>query len=385
MTAKKDYYDVLGLKKNVSQDEIKDAYKELAKKFHPDVSKESNAEEKFKEVLEAYSVLSDPEKRANYDQFGHAAEGFTGFRGFGDFSSRGFDFGDFESVGFDFDDLFKSFGFGDIFGREFRGKTKRRPRKGLDLRYDLSISFEEAAFGTKKEIEVERIEECDECSGRGSIGTDGMANCPQCNGRGVIDRTQRTPFGVFSTRTTCNKCRGEGKINKNPCNKCKGLGKIKRKRKISVKIPEGIQNGAFLRMEGEGNAGDIGAGNGDLYVVTFIEPHEFFKRDEADIYAEIPISFAAAALGSEISVPTLKEKVKLKIPAGTQTGTIFKLKGKGIKNREKEGYGDEYIKVIIRTPKNLNRKEKELFEELKKEEKEEYKDNGFFKKFWKNG
>jgi len=381
LPTKKDYYDILGLKKSATQDEIKDAYKELAKKYHPDVSKEPNAEEKFKEVLEAYSVLSDPEKRTNYDQFGHAAEGFTGFRGYGDFS-RGPEFGDFGNIEFDFDDLFKSFGFGDIFGREFRETRKRRPRRGLDLRYDLNISFEEAAFSTKKEIELERIEECEECGGKGSLGSDGMAQCPQCSGKGFIDRSQRTPFGIFTTRTTCSKCKGEGKINRNPCSKCKGLGKIKRRRKITVKIPEGIENGAFLRMQGEGNAGDKGAGNGDLYFVIFIEPNEFFKRDKADLYAEIPITFSMAALGGEIEIPTLKEKVKLKVPAGTQTGTIFKLKGKGIKDISKGGHGDEYIKVIIRTPKHLNKKEKDLFEELQKEEKEEYKDNGFFKKFW---
>jgi molecular chaperone DnaJ len=369
MTTKKDYYEILGVNRNASQEEIKAAYKKLAKKYHPDISKDKNTEEKFKEVLEAYSVLSDPQKRANYDQFGHAAEGFQGFKGFGDFT--GFDF---SGMHFDFDDLFSSFGFGDIFG-----SRKKKPRKGIDLRFDLNISFEEAAFGTKKEIEIERIEECDKCNGIGSEERDGLIACPQCNGTGFQTHSQRTPFGTFTTRTTCRKCRGEGKTIKNPCSKCHGTGRIKKKRKIWVKIPEGIQNGAYLRLKGEGNAGERGARNGDLYVVIFIEPHEFFKRDEADIYGEVPITISTAVLGGEIEVPTLTGKAKLKIPAGTQTGTIFRLKGKGIKDIENGSYGDEYIKVNVRIPKKISRKQRKLFEELREEEKES--ENNFFKKF----
>ncbi len=370
-TEKRDYYDVLGLNKGASADEIKSAYKKLAKKFHPDISKEENAEEKFKEILEAYSVLSDPQKKENYDKFGHAAEGFQGFGG------QGFSGFDFSNMEFDFDDLFSNFGFGDIFGR---GRKPRGPRKGVDLRVDLSISFEEAAFGTQKDISVERTEACDKCNGTGSEGKDGLISCPDCNGTGTQTHSQRTPFGTFSTRTACRKCRGEGKIVKNPCTKCNGTGRINKTRKISVSIPEGIQNGAYLRLHNEGNAGERGAGNGDLYVIIFIEPHEFFKRDETDIYGEVPITFSDAALGKEIEVPALKGKAKLKVPAGTQSGTIFRLKGKGIKDIERGNYGDEYIKVIVRTPEKLSKKQKKLFEEIKEEEK---KSNGLFDKFKK--
>jgi len=365
MTTKRDYYEILGLKKGASAEEVKAAYKKLAKKFHPDISKEDNAEEKFKEVLEAYSVLSDEQKKANYDQFGHAAEGFQGT------GQGGFDFS-----GMDFDDLFSNFGFGDIFGSR---KRKRGPTKGVDLRFDLNISFEEAVFGTKREIGIERVESCDKCNGTGSEEKDGLIQCSQCQGSGMQTSSQRTPFGTFTTRTTCRKCGGEGKTVKNPCTKCNGTGRTKKTRKITVKIPEGIQNGAYLRLHGEGNAGERGAGNGDLYVVIFIEPDEFFKRDNTDIYGEVPITFSTAALGGEIDVPTLKGKAELKIPSGTQTGTIFRLKGKGIKDIERGGYGDEYIKVIVRTPEKLSKKQKKLFEEIKEGEKQ--KENGFFRKF----
>jgi len=378
LSEKRDYYEILGLHKGASEQEIKSAYKRLAKKFHPDISKEEHAEEKFKEVLEAYSVLIDPQKKQNYDQFGHAAEGFQGFQGFSSEGFSGFDFSG-KGTGFDFDDLFNSFGFGDVFGS--RAKQKRRPRKGVDLRFDLNIGFEEAVFGIKKEIELDRVESCDKCSGTGSEEKDGLVNCSQCNGTGMQTSAQRTPFGTFTTQTTCRKCRGEGKTVKNPCTKCNGNGRIKKGRKIMVQIPEGIQNGAYLRLAGEGNAGERDAGNGDLYVVIFIEPHEFFKRDEADVYGEVPINFSVAALGGEIEVPTLKGKAELKIPSGTQTGTIFRLKDKGIKDIENGGYGDEYIKVIVRTPEKMSKKQKEVFEELR--EIEGKTENGLFKKFKK--
>lgn len=374
MAEKRDYYEILGLNKGASEQEIKSAYKKLAKKYHPDISKDKNAEEKFKEVLEAYSVLRDPQKKANYDEFGHAAEGFQGFKGFG---GQGFSGFDFSGMGFDFDDLFKGFGFGDMFG----SRQRRGPRKGVDLRFDLSIKFEEAVFGAKKEIEIERVEACDKCNGTGSEEKDGLINCPQCQGSGMQTSSQRTPFGTFTTRTTCRKCSGEGKTIKNPCSKCSGTGRIKKKRKIMVSIPEGIQNGAYLRLQGEGNAGERGAGNGDLFVVIFIEPHEFFRRDQSDVYGEVPITFSTAALGEEIEVPTLKGKAKLKIPSGTQTGTIFRLKDKGIKDIEIGGFGDEYIKVIVRTPEKMSKKQKKVFEELKEEEGKS--DNGLFKKFKK--
>jgi molecular chaperone DnaJ len=373
---KRDYYEVLGLHKGASIDEVKAAYKRLAKKYHPDVSKEPNAEEKFKEILEAYSVLSDPQKKENYDRFGHAAEGFTGFKGFGGFS--GFDFfKGFSDFGFDFEDIFS--GFSDFFGAT-RRERRYEPRRGFDLRHDLSVSFEEAAFGTEKRIQIERIELCDACNGSGSK-TGEKATCPECLGRGFIQQTRKTFFGVFSSRTTCQRCKGEGKIVKEPCNKCGGKGKIKRKRTLTIKIPEGIQNGAYLRLKGEGNAGDKGAEPGDLFVVVFVEPHDIFKRDENDVFVEVPITFSQAALGAEIEVPTLKGKAKLRIPPGTQGDTIFKMKGKGIKDLKKGTYGDQYIKVIVRTPKNLSRKEKELFKELMREEEKHLNQDSFFQRF----
>ncbi len=378
MAEKKDYYEVLGLNKGASKEEIKAAYKRLAKKFHPDVSKEPEAEEKFKETMEAYSVLSDPQKKSNYDQFGHAAEGFSGFRGFGDFS--GFDFGQgFGGMGFEFEDFFT--GFGDIFGSQ--RAQRKRPRRGLDLRYDLSISFKEAAFGTKKKIEVERVEDCGECGGSGAKKGTKKVRCERCGGSGAQETTKKTFFGVFRARTACSRCGGDGEIIREPCPECGGKGKVKAHRTITVEAPEGIHNGAYLRLKGEGNAGEKGGGNGDLFVVLFIEPHETFKRDGADVFVEVPITFSQAALGTEISAPTLKGKARLKVPAGTQTGTIFKLKGQGIKDLHNGGKGDEYVKVIVRTPQKLGKKEKELFEFLSAEEKNNIKDDSFFDSFRK--
>lgn len=371
---KRDYYEVLGLNKNASADDIKNAYKSLAKKFHPDVSKESNSEEKFKEILEAYNILSDPQKKANYDQFGHATEGFQGFQGFRGTGQYGFDF--------DFEDLFSNFGsfggFEDVFREAFgtsgySGRT--RAKKGSSLRIDLDLKFEEAAFGTEKELFVERIEKCDSCNG---VGGNGEEKCSKCNGKGMVQNIQRTPFGVFSTTTACGKCNGTGKTFKNFCNKCNGKGILKVRKKISVKVPAGIDAGQHLRLEEEGNAGMHGGANGDLFVVIFIEPHNIFKRDGSDILCEIPLNFTEAALGGKIEVPTLKEKAILTIPQGTQSGTIFRLKGKGIKKLNSQEHGDEFVKVIIQTPKNLTKKQKELLEELQKEEKLSKEKKGFW-------
>jgi molecular chaperone DnaJ len=376
MPEKRDYYETLGLKKSASAEEVKQAYKELAKKHHPDLNKEQGAEEKFKEILEAYQVLSDPEKKTNYDQYGHSFEGFQGYQRQGDFNTGGFDF-DFENI---FSNIGGSseFGFGDIFGEMF-GQEQRRNKKtrGSNIRVELTLSFEEAAFGTEKEITLERIENCNACKGTGAKDAE-LAKCSQCQGTGRIRQAHRTPFGIFATETTCPKCRGIGRIAKNICKECRGEGKVLARKTIKIKIPAGIDSGNHLRVEKKGNEGTTGTG--DLYIIIFVEKHKLFKRDGTDIFTEIPISFSEAALGTKINVPTLEGEVTLNIPAGTQTGTIFRLREKGIKKLEEKGFGDEFVKTIIETPKELNKKQKELFEELMQEEKAKQKRKSFFEK-----
>ncbi|AJF60402.1 MAG: molecular chaperone DnaJ, molecular chaperone DnaJ [archaeon GW2011_AR10] len=372
--AKQDYYNVLGVSKNASQEDIKAAYKRLAKQFHPDVSSDPQAEEKFKEVLEAYNVLSDQQKRHNYDQFGHDAERFSGF--------GGFRAGDFSNIEFDFEEIFSDFGFGrspfsDIFGAAF-GKQGRRQSRGTDILKQVSISFEEAAFGTEKEIEVERIEACHSCSGTGRGRNSKEVNCEACNGAGFQRRVRQTFLGTIATQTTCNKCGGEGKTIKDPCKSCSGNGTVKKSRKIKVKIPAGINSGNHLRIAGEGNAGERNASAGNLFIVVFVEPHEVFKRDGKDIFMEMPLSFSEAALGITIEAPTLKGKAKVRIPASTQTGTIFKLRGQGIKEVGSSVFGDQFIKVIVQTPERMTQKQRKLFEELAEEEGTKNKRDGFF-------
>jgi molecular chaperone DnaJ len=372
----KDYYDVLGVAKNASNEEIKSAYKKLAKKYHPDVSSEANAEEKFKEVQEAYSVLGDSTKRANFDKFGDAAERFSGFR---DFGQR--DFSHFE---FDFGDIFSDFGgspFGDIFGSGF---GRRGPVRGQDIIVKVNVSFEEAAFGTEKEIEIERTEKCGSCKGSGAKKGSGKVTCETCKGSGMQRSVKRTIIGTIATAHTCPKCKGSGKVVKDPCSECSGKGILKAKRKIEVKIPAGINTGNNLRLNGEGNAGDDGAEHGDLYVAVFVEPHEIFRRDGADIFAEMPLSFSEAALGTEVDVPTLEGKASMKIPEGTESGTVFKMKGKGIKVLGGSGKGDEFVKVFIKTPQNLSKKERELFEELSKHDEVKSKREGLFDRIKKH-
>jgi len=374
MPEKKDYYDILGLKKGAGTDEVKQAYKRLAKKYHPDISKEENAEEKFKEILEAYQVLSDPQKKKSYDQFGHAFEGFQGFQGFRGFGARNFEF--------DFSDVFGGLGgmfgegFGDIFREAFGART-RAARRGTNIRYDLNISFEEAAFGTEKEISIERIEECAKCGGKGGFGE---KQCQHCEGKGRIVRQQRTPFGVFATQSTCGQCNGSGMSYEKTCNECRGKGMHASKKKINVKVPAGIDTGNHLRLQGQGNAGSKGGGAGDLFVVIFIEPHEVFKRDGVDIYAEVPISFGEAVLGAKVEVPTLKGNAIITIPVGTQTGTIFRLKGKGIRQLGGTGFGDAYVKAIVQTPKKMSKKYRQLIQEMAKEESLQKERKSFFQK-----
>ncbi|MDP2907123.1 MAG: molecular chaperone DnaJ [Nanoarchaeota archaeon] len=370
--SKKDYYGTLGVGKDATKEEIKKAYKKLAMKYHPDVSKEKNAAEKFKEISEAYAALSDDEKRQQYDTFGSDA--------FSQAYSQ-------EDIfrGSDFEDIFSDlFGGGDIFdmffsGRGGHGRTRTR-RAGVNVRYDLEISFEEAAFGADKTIEVEKNEKCEECEGTGAKDGD-TTSCPDCRGSGVYRRTQRTPFGIFSQTTTCRSCGGEGKVVKEACHKCYGKGFVAKKKKITIKIPGGIDTGHTLRLQGEGEPGR-GGPSGDMFVMIHVNPHKLFQRDDDDIYFELPISFSQAALGDEIEIPTLKGKAKLKIPPGTQSETVFRLKGEGIKNVQGYGKGDQYVKAKIMTPTSLSKKEKELFEELSKSDKKDLK-RGLFDKIFK--
>lgn len=350
--SKRDYYEVLGLSKSASKDEIKKAYRKLSKQFHPDINKEPDAADKFKEVKEAYETLSDDQKKAHYDQFGHTDpnQGFGGFGG-GDFGGG---FGGFE-------DIFNSFFGGGGGGRR---RDPNAPRQGADLQYTMTISFEEAAFGKEADIEIPREETCDTCSGTGAKPGTKVDTCKHCQGSGQLNVEQQTPFGRIVNRQTCHYCRGTGKEIQHKCSTCSGTGKVKKRRKIHVKIPAGIDEGQQMRVSGQGEPGVNGGPSGDLYVVFHVKSHEFFERDGDDVYCEMPINFVQAALGDEIEVPTLHGKVKLKVPAGTQTGTKFRLKGKGIPNVRGYGVGDQHILVRIVTPTKLTDKQKQLLQEF---------------------
>jgi len=365
----KDYYKILGVSKNSTKEEVKKAYKKLAKKFHPDLNKEEGSTEKFKEINEAAAVLADDEKRNSYDQFGTTADQFgNGF--------QGFDFSDIMGGGrggFDFDSIFESF-FG---GSHFGGSRRRGPRRGSDLRYDMEIALEEAAKGAKKHITIPRTEQCPECNGLGAKSESDIEDCDDCNGSGQQRRTQRTPFGVFATTATCRKCQGHGKYIKKACRECSGSGIVKKTRKLEINVPAGAEQGTNLRLQGEGEAGEKGAPSGDLFVVMHVEEHDVFERHGDDIYIKIPIPFAIASLGGEVEVPTLDGKAKLKIPSGTQTNTIFRMKDKGIPYLHGSGMGSENVEVIIEVPKKLSKKQKELLKEFEKENKGK---KGFFKK-----
>jgi len=357
---KRDYYEVLGIGKGAGKNEIKKAYRKLARKYHPDVNKDAGAEGKFKEVSEAYEVLADDNKKANYDRFGHAGAqaGFSG---------GGFSWNDFSH----FDDISDIFG-RDFYGRDifdvfFGGQGRRRgssAKRGSDVRYDIEIDLEEAAFGAENEISVRRNETCGECKGSGAKSSSDIVSCPSCNGAGQLKQARRTPFGQFVTVTACSECKGAGRIIKKPCTGCEGTGRKSRSRKISVKIPAGVESGSYLRLHEEGDSGVKGGSSGDLYVVIHVRPHNEFMREGSDIVYELPISFSQAALGDEVEVPTLRERVTMRIPAGTQTGTLFKLKGEGIQKLHGRGRGDELVRVRVVTPDKLNGKQKELFREL---------------------
>jgi molecular chaperone DnaJ len=349
-TRKLDYYEILEVTRGAGEEDLKKAYRRLAVQFHPDRNPgDKRAEEKFKEINEAYQVLSDPEKRARYDRFGHAAfQGAAGAGGFG-----GFDFSQgFEEV---FSDIF-----GDFFGTG-RGRSRSRTRRGDDLRYDLEVEFEEAARGTEKVVKFQRLATCESCNGaRSRGGADGARTCPNCKGTGQV----RTQQGFFSIATTCGQCRGDGMVIADPCPACQGQGRVRKPVSLSVRIPPGVDNGSRLKLRSEGEAGFGGGPAGDLYVIVRVKEHAFFVRQENDVVIEVPISFPQAALGGEIDVPTLEGKVKLKIPAGTQSGKVFRLKGKGFADLHGYGSGDQLVRLSVETPRRLSARQRDLLEEF---------------------
>ncbi|NLC76761.1 MAG: molecular chaperone DnaJ [Clostridia bacterium] len=373
--AKRDYYEVLGVSREATQEEIKKAYRKLTRKYHPDVNPgDKEAEEKFKEITEAYEVLGDEQKRANYDRFGHAGTDGAGFGG---------GFGGFQGTGFGgFEDIFDMFFGGSGFGGGGRSAT-RRPQRGADLRYDLSSSFEEAAFGTKKDISIPRTETCTTCGGSGAAPGTTPTSCHVCGGSGQVQTTQNTPFGRFQSIRTCHHCHGTGEVITSPCGTCHGQGRVRRTRKISITIPAGVDTGSRLRVSGEGEAGTLGGPSGDLYVIIKVRPHKVFQRKNQDVYLEIPISVVQAALGDEIEVDTLDGKSKLRVPEGTQTGATFTLKGKGIPKLHGSGRGDQHVTVHVVVPTNLNDKQKQLLKEFGKtlgQSNFNVKDKSFFEK-----
>ncbi|MBD3249127.1 molecular chaperone DnaJ [Candidatus Woesearchaeota archaeon] len=351
----KDYYKVLGVGKDATKEEIKKAYKKLAKKYHPDLNKDNpDAEQKFKELNEAASVLADDEKRQQYDQYGTTADNFSGGQG-----ARGFNFEDMMGdFGFDFDSIFESF-----FGG---GRRTRSRKRGHDLRYDIEITLEEAFNGVDKTITVPRLETCPECDGKGAKSEDDVDECPECGGTGVMKRTQRTPFGLFTTQSPCRACHGQGTYVKNPCPGCSGEGRVEKTRKLEVKIPAGAETGTNLRLVGEGEAGEKNAGTGDLYVIVHVKDDKRFERHGDDLYIEIAITFPQAALGAEIDVPTIEGKASLKIPAGTQSGTVLRMRNKGMPNLHSSGRGDQLVKAVIQTPKKITKKQKDILKQFDK-------------------
>lgn len=349
---KKDYYEVLGVEKTASADEIKSAFRKLAKKYHPDVSKEENAAEKFKEAQEAYAVLSDPEKRKQYDQFGHNAfnNNGSGFSGF-----EGFDFGNMSDI---FDDLFGGMGFS---SSRSRTKKTNSPRKGNDILYRMTIDFDEAVFGTKKDIKIDIEENCPKCDGTGGFN---QKICSECHGSGTATQEQRTIFGSFLSKTTCPYCHGSGSTFEKTCDECHGKGKVTNRKTITITIPAGIDSENRLRIAGKGGAGTNGGSNGDLYIEFTVREHEYYHREDDDVYIELPLTITEATLGAKKDVPTLYGKVELTIPAGTQNGEKMRLRGKGIENVNTKKKGDMYVITKVIIPEKLTREQKKLFEEL---------------------
>ncbi|MDC9613509.1 molecular chaperone DnaJ [Xenorhabdus khoisanae] len=345
--AKQDYYEVLGVSKTADEKEIKKAYKRLAMKYHPDRNQgDKDAESKFKEIKEAYEILTDSQKRAAYDQYGHAAFEHGGMGG----GAGGF------GGGADFSDIFGDV-FGDIFGG---GRRQQRPSRGSDLRYNMELTLEEAVRGVTKEIRIPTLETCDSCHGSGAKAGTSPETCSTCHGAGQVQMRQ----GFFAVQQPCPQCHGRGKIIKNPCGKCHGHGRVEKYKTLSVKIPSGVDTGDRIRLSGEGEAGEHGAPSGDLYVQVQVKTHHIFERDGSNLYCEVPINFATAALGGEIEVPTLDGRVSLKIPAETQTGKLFRMKGKGVKSVRGGVQGDLLCRVVVETPVKLNEEQKELMRKL---------------------
>ena len=358
MADKRDYYEVLGVSKGATDDEIKKAYRKLARKYHPDLNKDNpEAAEKFKEIGEAYEVLSDSEKRSRYDQFGFAGVDPNYGAGQG-----GAGFGGFQDV--DLGDIFGSFFGGGFGGGSSRTNRANAPRQGESIRRTVMLSFEEAAFGCEKKIQIERTEKCTECGGTGAEKGYTPETCSNCHGSGTVQQTQRTPFGAFSSTGPCPNCHGTGKIIRKPCKKCRGTGQERRARTLEVKIPAGIDEGQSIALRGQGGAGVNGGPNGDLLVTVSVRKHPIFTRDGANVMCQMPISFTQAALGASIEVPTLDGKVRYQIPEGTQTGTTFRLRGKGIPYVGYKTRGDQFVTVVVQTPTKLTREQKELLKQL---------------------
>ena len=352
---KRDYYEVLGVTKGASEDEIKKAYKKMARKYHPDLNPDNKeAEEKFKEVNEAYEVLSDPDKKARYDQYGHAGvdPNFGAGAGF----DGSFDFGDLGDI------------FGNFFGGGFGGGGRRTnpnaPQRGESIRLSLTISFEEAAFGCEKEITVERMEQCGTCGGSGCAAGTTPEVCPDCHGTGQVQVRRQTPMGVFATSSPCGRCGGKGKIIHQPCPDCRGTGAVRKRKTIKASVPAGIDNGQTISIRGQGHAGKNGGPAGDLLITITVRPHELFRREGTSVLCEAPITFAQAVLGAELEIPTIDGKVKYDLPEGTQSGTTFRLKGKGIPSINGRGRGDQYVTVYIETPRNLNKEQKDALKKF---------------------
>jgi len=374
---KRDYYEVLGVPKSATEEEIKKAYKKLARKYHPDMNPgDKEAEEKFKEINEANEVLSDPDKKARYDQFGFAGVDPS----YGAGAQGGYGPGDFGGFG-DLGDIFGSF-----FGGGFGGTRQRTgPQRGESIRASVAVSFTEAAFGCEKEITLERSEQCPTCKGNGCAPGTTPEICPDCRGTGSVMRAQRTPFGVMQTQGPCPKCGGTGRIIHQPCHDCRGAGSIRKRRTIKVEIPAGIDDGQTMSLRGQGHAGKNGGPSGDLLVTVMVRPHEIFRREGTAVFCEAPITFTQAVLGAELEIPTIDGKVKYNIPEGTQTGSVFRLKGRGIPVLNGRGRGDQYVTVTIETPTNLTKEQKEAlrkFDETLSENNHE-KQKSFFKKFRK--
>lgn len=366
MKTKRDYYEVLGVGRSCTEEEVKKAFRKLAFEYHPDRNKNPDAEARFKEINEAYEVLCDREKRASYDRFGHAGAEGMGGRGFEGFNGFG--------------------GFGDIFDAFFGGATnttRRSPQRGSDVRYDLAISFEEAVFGCEKELNINRVETCSVCHGSRSQPGKQATKCPNCNGHGEVRRVQNSVFGQFVNVSPCERCRGEGSIITHPCPQCRGAGREQRSRRISIRIPAGVDDESQVRLSGEGNVGVFGGGPGNLYVRLTVKQHEFFDRDGDNILYDLQVNVAQAALGDEVEVPTMYGPASIKIPPGTQTGRVFELRNKGVPRVNGSGRGHQIVTMVVLTPESLDERQKALFKELSQtlgKPSDQHKDKGILNK-----